>query len=181
MNNAVRHLVRYGANPMLLVLATVLPTLILAAPAAGFERATHADYNRFAYCYGQQVGAAIGLADDLMRWERAYPEPEGESVEIIGMARARAVELSTLADTTAALFEDLDHPGYGMDRQATNAAYEQGYAFWADYMGIRFNRRIQIEVPDSMMGISPECWDITFRIEALHKANADSGELVWEE
>lgn len=181
MNNAAKDLGRPRANPVLLVIATVLATLMLVLPAASFERATQADYNRFAYCYGQQVGAANGLADDLMRWERAYPEPEGESVEIIGMARARAVELSTLADTTAALFEDLDHPGYGMDRLATNAAYEQGYAFWADYLIIRFNRRIQIEVPDSMMGMSPECWDITFRIEALHKANADSGELVWEE
>lgn len=164
-----------------ILLLAILPGLLPAGAALGFEKSSQGDYERLAYCYGQQVGAANALAENLAQWQRIYPSPTGEQVETVGMAQARASELSTLAKKTAALYEDLDHPNYGVDFVNANAAYEKGYSFWKEYLEIRFVRRVQIPVPDETMGMSRLCWQTIFALEAINKANADKGELVWDE
>jgi len=156
--------------------------LVLAGGAAlAFERASQEDYDVLAFCYGQQVGAANAIADDHEHWLAAYPQPDAQTAQDIGMVEAHAVELSILADTTAALFEDLDHPGYGMDPISANAAYTRGYDFWKGYMAVPFNARLALELTEDMMGMSPDCWRTIFAIEALNAANAAAGELVWAE
>lgn len=100
---------------------------------------------------------------------------------MIGMAQAHAVEISALADTTAALFEDLDHPGYGMDTVAANASYAKGHAFWDTYLAMPFNTRVAVVLTEALVGMSPECWQVIFELEAMNAANAAAGELVWEE
>lgn len=168
---------RVGRSPA--ILAALAVPLLATAPANGFERAMQADYDQLAFCYGQQVGAANALADDHEHWRAAYPQPDARMAEGIGMVLAHAVELSTLADTTAALYEDLDHPGYGMNPVSANAAYAEGYAFWEAYMAIPFDTRVLVELTDDLLGMSPQCWQTTFAIEGLHAANAASGQLVW--
>jgi len=49
------------------------------------------------------------------------------------------------------------------------------------YLELNFSRRVRIEVPDGMMGIGPICWQTIFSLEAINTANADKGELVWDE
>lgn len=161
------------------VLAGIVLGIVLAVPAQAFERAVQAEYDRFAQCYGQQVGAANALADDHEHWLAAYPAPDAEMTEAIGMAQAHAVQMSTLADTSAALFEDLDHPGYGMDMVAANTAYAAGYAFWEVYMATPFDNRVAMKLTEDMMGMSPACWQTTFALEAMNAANAAAGELIW--
>lgn len=152
-----------------------------AAPAFAFERGTQGDYDLFAYCYGQQVGAANALAEDHGGWMEVYPDPDAEEEVMIGVALAMSVAATELADTAAATFEDLDHPGYEMDFISANKAYEKGYAFWEAYMALPFVDRIQIDFTDDDLGMSENCWRVTFAIEALHVENAAAGLLVWEE
>jgi hypothetical protein len=109
----------------------------------------------------------------------AYPAPDAELAEGIGMVEAHAVQMSIMADTSAALFEDLDHPGYGMDMVSANQAYAAGYGFWETYMATPFNNRVALELTEDMMGMSPDCWRATFALEAMNAANAAAGELVW--
>lgn len=154
-------------------------SIALSGLALAFERTAQADYDLLAFCYGQQVGAANAIAEDYEHWLAAYPQPDAQTAHDIGMVQAQAVELSTLADTTAALFEDLDHPGYGMDPISANAAYAKGYGFWEGYMAVPFDSRVALELTDEMMGMGPDCWRTTFAIEAMNAANAAAGELVW--
>lgn len=156
-----------------------LGAAVLAAPAFAFERGAQADYDQFAFCYGQQAGAANALADDHENWMRVYPTPNADETQMIGLAQAMAVQAETLAATSAATFEDLDHPGYEMDFVSANKAYEKGYAFWADYMALPFSDRLQIDFGDDDLGMSEACWRVIFAIEALHVANAAAGVLVW--
>lgn len=169
-----------GTRSAVIALAA-FQSLVLLGPATGFERATQADYDQLGYCYGRQVGAANGLADDHEHWQRAYPQPDAGQAAEIGMVQAHAVEISTLADSTATLFEDLDHPGYGMDTLAANDSYARGYAFWDTYIAMPFNTRIAVELTEALVGMSPECWQVIFKLEAMNAANAAAGELVWEE
>src|SRR5690606_14085871 len=155
--------------------------IFLSGAAVAFERANQADYDLFAFCYGQQVGAANAIAEDHEHWLAAYPQPDAQTAQAIGTVRAHAVELSTLADSTAALFEDLDHPGYEMDPISPNAAYAEGYSFWEGYMAVPFDSRVALELTEEMMGMSADCWRTTFAIEAMNAANAASGKLVWPE
>lgn len=154
-------------------------SIALSGAAVAFERANQADYDLLAFCYGQQVGAANAIAEDYEHWVAAYPQPDAQTAQDIGMVRAHAVELSSLADTTAALFEDLDHPGYEMDPISANAAYAEGYSFWEGYMAVPFDSRVALELTEEMMGMSADCWRTTFALEAMNSANAASGELVW--
>lgn len=166
--------------------AIVLPAVWAAVamtssgtPTFAFERAAQVDYDHLAFCYGQQVGAANALADDHDHWRAAYSQPDAETAHAIGMVEAHAVELSTLADTTAALYEDLDHPGYEMDPISTNEAYFKGYQFWEGYMAVPFDRRAVLELTEEMMGMSPDCWRTIFALEAINATNIAAGELVW--
>lgn len=156
-----------------------LSLTLSSAPASAFERATQTDYDLLAFCYGQQVGAANGFADDYEYLRAAYPQPDTQTAQDIGMAQAHAVELSTLADATAALFEDMDHPGYEMDPVSTNAAYARGYGFWEAYMAVPFGRRAEIELTEETLGMSPDCWRTIFALETINAANVAAGELVW--
>lgn len=163
------------------IVLAAMQGLLFASGAHGFERAPQADYDRLAFCYGQQVGAANALADNSEHWQRIDPQPDARQAETIGMAKVHAVELSTLADKTAALFEDLDHPGYGVDFVSTTKAYDKGYAFWQNYTAIDFSRRVSLKLTEEMLGMSPECWKTIFALEAINAKNAAAGELRWEE
>lgn len=153
--------------------------LFSGGAAFAFERATQQEYDLLAFCYGQQVGAANAIAEDYEHWLAAYPQPDEQTALEIGMVQAHAVELSTLASTTAALFEDLDHPGYEMDMISANAAYDKGYGFWQGYMAVPFNSRVALELTEDMLGMSPDCWRTIFALEAINASNAAAGELVW--
>jgi hypothetical protein len=161
------------------MLAGLLVCVHSAGPVLAFERGSQAQYDQFAQCYGQQVGAANALADDHEHWRAAYPNPDAKTAEEIGMVQAHAVQMSTMAETSAALYEDLDHPGYGIDMVAANKAYAAGYAVWETYMATPFDNRVALKLTEDMMGMSPDCWRATFALEAMNAANAAAGELVW--
>lgn len=122
----------------------ILGVAAFATPAFAFERGTQAQYDLFAYCYGQHVGSANALADDHENWMRVYANPDASQAEMIASAEEMATLAFELASASAATFEDLDHPGYEMDFNSANKAYEKGYAYWADYMAMAFIDRIQI-------------------------------------
>lgn len=159
----------------------IVGVAIFATPSFAFERGTQAEYDQFAFCYGQQVGAANALADDYENWVAVYPNPDAGEQEMIDSAREMMVHLQTLAEASAFGFEDLDHPGYGMDFNSANKAYSKGYLFWERYLSIPFIDRLIIDYTETELGMTDACFGIASRILALHTANIASGELVWDD
>lgn len=162
------------------VLAACAAPLFAPLSAHAFSVGEQSHYSTLALCYGQQAGAANAYADDLDQLRRLHPAPDAAQAERIEIAQAAAAQTATTADATAALYEDLDHPNYGADYEAMNAACFEGYAFWNRYLETPFEQRAAIPVTDAELGMSPACWQATFKLEAINKSNLDAGLLVWE-
>lgn len=155
--------------------------LALTGGAQAFVPVPQKEYDAFARCFAQQVGASELLKQNVVDWTEVYGADVAQVQEFIDSISDFAALVDELSFYMGDLLDELSHPAYALDHIQAEAVYQVEIGnYQAILSQSRGERMAFVDSDEFVVEVSDLCMSLGETIETTINTNLESGAVAWE-